>query len=229
MNVQVLQHVSFEDIGSMAPWLAEQRASVGHTRFHEDSARLPAVKGLDLVIVMGGPMSVNDEAAYPWLKVEKRFVREAVERGTPLIGICLGAQLLANTFGARVYPNREREIGWYPIKAVASVEEVFRFPTQANVFHWHGETFDLPDGAVPLASSEACDNQAFQLGRRAIGLQFHLETTPESAAELIRNCRNELTVGAFVQSEAALSATPASVYARVNRLMNDVLGYLTQD
>ena len=229
MNVQVLQHVSFEDIGRMAPWLAEQRASVGYTRFHEVSARLPAVKGLDLVIVMGGPMSVNDESVYPWLKAEKHFIREAVERGVPMIGICLGAQLLANAFGARVYPNREREIGWYPIKAVASSEEVFRFPTQANVFHWHGETFDLPDGAIQLASSAACTNQAFQIGRRAIGLQFHLETTPESAAELIKNCRNELTVGAFVQSEAALSATPASVYARVNRLMNDVLGYLTQE
>ena len=229
MNVQVLQHVAFEDIGSMALWLAEQRAAIGHTRFQEDSARLPAVKGLDLVIVMGGPMSVNDESAYPWLKAEKRFIREAVERGTPLIGICLGAQLLANTFGARVYPNREREIGWFPIKAVASSEEVFRFPTQANVFHWHGETFDLPDGAVQLATSAACANQAFQLGRRAIGLQFHLETTPESAVELIKNCRHELTGGAFVQTEAALSTTPTSAYARVNRLMNDVLGYLTQE
>ena len=229
MNVQVLQHVSFEDIGSMAPWLAEQRAAVGYTRFQEDSARLPAVKGLDLIIVMGGPMSVNNESAYPWLKAEKRFIREAVECGTPLIGICLGAQLLANAFGARVYPNREREIGWYPIKAVASSEEVFRFPTQANVFHWHGETFDLPDGAVQLASSEACTNQAFQLGRRAIGLQFHLETTPGSADELIKNCRHELTGGAFVQTEATLCATPAATYARVNRLMNDVLGYLTQE
>ena len=226
MNVLVLQHVPFEGIGSMAPWLSERGAVVTHTRFHEVPAALPPLEGLDLVIAMGGPMSVNDEQRLPWLKEEKRFIREAVQHGTPFVGICLGAQLLANAFGARVYPNREREIGWFPVEAVPADAATFRFPARETVFHWHGETFDLPQGATRLARSEACANQAFQIGARAIGLQFHLETTPASAAALIGACRDELTRGTFVQSEADLCAIRPEAYVRINRLMGEVLAYV---
>ncbi len=228
LNVHVLQHVPFEDIGSMAPWLAARGAAVGYTRFYEAPAHLPPIGNLDLVIAMGGPMSVNDEPQHPWLKEEKRFIREAVRRGTPFVGICLGAQLLASAFGARVYPNREREIGWFPVASAPSGDDVFRFPASESVFHWHGETFDLPDGATRLAVSAACANQAFQIGPRALGLQFHLETTPASAADLIGMCRQELTPGAFVQSEATLRAAPPDAYARINRLMGEVLAYVTR-
>ena len=228
MHVHVLQHVPFEDIGSMAPWLSARGATLHDTRFHEPAAALPNLQGIDLVIAMGGPMSVNDEQQLPWLKAEKRFIREAVQQGVPFVGICLGAQLLANAFGARVYPNREREIGWLPIESVPSAAEVFRFPPRETVFHWHGETFDLPEGAIRLATSEGCANQAFQLGQRAIGLQFHLETTPASAAALIGVCRHELTGGTYVQSEAALTAAPPEAFERINRLMADVLAYVTR-
>jgi len=228
MRAHILQHVPFEDIGSMAPWLAARHATLRYTRFFEPDAALPDVGEADLVIAMGGPMSVNDDARHPWLAAEKRFVRETVERGVPFVGVCLGAQLLASAFGARVYPNREREIGWFPVEGRPVPAGRFAFPAREAVFHWHGETFDLPNNAVRLASSAACLNQAFQIGERALGLQFHLETTPESASGLVDHCRDELTGGLFVQSEDALRAVGPETYARVNRLMAAVLDYVAR-
>jgi GMP synthase-like glutamine amidotransferase len=227
MNVQVLQHVSFEGLGSIAAWLSERGAVVRYTRFYQ-AARLPDLRAVDLVIAMGGPMSVNDERDYPWLKEEKSFVKDAVRRGLPVLGVCLGAQLIASALGARVFPNAHREIGWFPIQAVAADAEAFRFPGQTTVFHWHGETFDLPPGARHLARSAGCENQAFQIGRNVIGLQFHLETTPETADQIIRHCRDELVPGRYVQTEAALRAVPDVVYGEINRVMADVLSYLTR-
>ncbi len=145
----------------------------------------------------------------------------------PTVGVCLGAQLIANSLGARVYPNRQKEIGWFDIESVPGDESSFRFPRKATVFHWHGETFDLPNNAVCLARSAVCDNQAFQLGDNVIGIQFHLETTPESADSLISNCRHELVEGTFIQTEAAMRAVPEKAYKKINRLMDQVLSYVT--
>jgi len=184
------------------------------------------VEGLDLVIAMGGPMSVHDELDFPRLKMEKQFIREAIHRGVPVLGVCLGAQLIASTLGARVYPGPQKEIGWFEIEATPH-HGVFQFPKTATVFHCYGETFDLPTGATRLARSAACENQAFQLGRNVIGLQFHLETAPESADAIIANCRNELVESAYVQSEAVIRAASPAAYARINQLMAEVLSYLT--
>ncbi len=227
MKVHVLQHVPFEGLGSIESWLAARGATVGYTRFFE-SARLPDVADLELVIALGGPMSVNDEAELPWLKEEKRFVAEVVTSGKALLGICLGAQLLASALGARVYPGPHKEIGWFDIESTSDRSDLFRFPEKAMVFHWHGETFDLPPGATRLARSAGCENQAFQIGSSAIGLQFHLETTPASAASLIGHCRNELVDGRFIQSEEELRKAPMAAYAAVNALMAEVLAYLTR-
>lgn len=225
MNIQVLQHVPFEDIGSMASWLAARGAKVSYTRFFE-RPELPRLNGLDLVIAMGGPMSVNDEPTLPWLGPEKRFIRDAVEQGVAMLGICLGAQLIASALGARVYRNPLKEIGWHPIEATPGAGNVFRFPDTCTVFHWHGETFELPSGAVRLARSAACENQAFQIGRRAIGLQFHLETTPQSARSILDMCGDELVPGPYIQTEAELRSAPPAAYEAINSLMGKVLSYL---
>ena len=227
MKVQVLQHVPFEGVGSIGPWLAMQGATVGYTRFYESSV-LPPTTTLDLVIAMGGPMSVNDETSLPWLKSEKQFIREAIRQGLPVVGICLGAQLIASALGARVYAGHHKEIGWFDIEACSPTADCFQLPGRETVFHWHGETFDLPQGAVRLARSAACENQAFQFGPNVIGLQFHLETTRESVDTMVANCRDDLVDGHYVQPEAALRGISDAALARINILMTQVLSYVVR-
>jgi len=225
MRVHVFQHAPFEDLGSIRGWLEARGASLSYTRFF-DGESVPDIRGCELLVAMGGPMSVNDEAELPWLVDEKQAVRDAIADGTPVLGVCLGAQLIASALGARVYRNPVKEIGWFPVQAVPDADSSFRFPPECMVFHWHGETFDLPRGAVRLARSAACENQAFQVGTRVMGLQFHLETTPDSARLMLENCRAELIPGPYVHAEHDLRSTPASRYGEINRLMDDVLTYL---
>ena len=225
MNVHILQHVAFEGPGSIADWCAARNARITTTRLYDGDA-LPNVDPLDLLIVLGGPMSVHDEPALPWLRAEKRFLASALEKGKAVLGICLGAQLLAHVGGARVYANPEREIGWFDIERAPEAVGPFGFPQRLTVFHWHGETFDIPSGARRLARSEACENQAFAWGDRVIGLQFHLETTPRSAEMLIEHARVDLRPGRYVQSEADLLATPPHRYAAINDEMKRVLDQL---
>ena len=226
MRAHYLQHVPFEGLGSIESWLKAAGYQITKTRLF-DSASLPDVDDIDLLVVMGGPMRVNDESEFPWLSLEKRFIYDVIESGKSVLGICLGAQLIASAMGARVHGNPDKEIGWFPVQAVASVDgSTFCFPASVEVFHWHGETFDLPDGAIRLAKSTACDHQAFQLGRSVIGLQFHLETTPESARQIIEHCRAELQPSDYVQSEEEMLAVPAEKYRAINDLMGDVLFFL---
>ncbi len=226
MRAHCVQHVPFEGLGSMEPWFNAAGYGMTHTRLFE-TTDFPEARSVDFLVIMGGPMSVNDEDGFPWLVPEKRFIRECITRGRPVLGVCLGAQLIASAMGARVYGNAVKEIGWFPIRGVESGDEsVFEFPPSATVFHWHGETFDLPAGAIRLARSDGCENQAFQLGRSVIGLQFHLETTPESAREIISHCRDELVPSKTIQSEEEILSAGPDHYPSIHRLMGRVLGFL---
>lgn len=227
MRAHVLQHVDFEGPGTIVPWLLAAQYEVSVTRFDLGEA-LPEVSSVDFLVVMGGPMSVNDDALHPWLSAELDFVRCSLHNGTPILGVCLGAQLLAKAVGAAVYPNAEPEIGWFPIEPVDAGcgGDIFRFPSTVDVFHWHGETFDLPAGAVHLARSHACAHQAFQLGTSAIGLQFHIETTPQLVDGLVAHGRHELLPRRWVQNESRIRAAGADRYEALGRLLDEVLGYL---
>ncbi len=229
MRVHCLQHVPFEGLGSLGPWLEARGDRLTTTRFFED-ARLPAADAVDWVIALGGPMSVNDEDRLPWLSAEKAFLREALALGRRILGICLGAQLLASACGAKVTRNREREIGWFPVSRTpeAAAHPVLgALPPRLEVFHWHGETFELPEGALHGARSAACENQAFALGPRAVGLQFHLETTPEAAHALAVQCADELVPGAWVQTPEAMLADPRR-FERVNAVMAELVERLAK-
>jgi GMP synthase-like glutamine amidotransferase len=227
LKAHVLQHVPFEGLGSIAPWLETNNARIRYTRFFE-TPLLPSLNSTDMIIAMGGPMSANDEAELPWLVPEKAFIRDAVLRGIPVLGVCLGAQLIAAAMGAKVYPNAVKEIGWLPVRAVPAPPGTFRFPEELIAFHWHGETFDLPTEAVRIAGSAGCANQAFQLGPKAIGLQFHLETTPESASALLQNSLDDLTPGPYIQTESEMREAPLSSYQAINAVMNEILSYLVR-
>lgn len=226
MRVHYLQHVPFEGLGSIEPWLVKHRCDVTATKLFESSS-LPNPEDFDLLILMGGPMSVNDEEHFPWLRVEKQLVKNTVTAGKGVLGICLGAQLIVNSLGETVYPNRRKEIGWFPIEGLSVEDEtIYSFPSSLDVFHWHGETFDLPEGAVHTARSKACENQAFQLGKTVIGLQFHLETTEETAKTLITHCREELLPSVYVQPEKVILDQSPEKYSRINREMAKVLSFL---
>jgi len=228
MRVHVLQHVPFEGLGSIADWCRLRGATISFTPYAV-STELPEPGAVDLLIVLGGPMSVNDEAELPWLVDEKRFVGELVRSGQPVLGICLGAQLIASALGARVYAGPQREIGWHPVFGEPVGAGLFAFPERVDVFHWHGEIFDLPPGATRLARSAVCANQAYQVGARTLALQFHLETTPASAKAIIDNCSDELTPAPYVQTAAQMLAAPEREYAAINGLMARVLDYVTRD
>ncbi|MEN8199869.1 MAG: type 1 glutamine amidotransferase, partial [Thermodesulfobacteriota bacterium] len=185
---------------------------------------LPAPESVTGLIVMGGPMSVHDEEQYSWMSQEKGFLHQIIKRGVPSLGICLGAQLLAHVLGAEVKGNPEKEIGWFPVRRCDGIPPSLApvLPEEENVFHWHGETFTLPEGGVRLYSSEACVNQAFLYKEHVLGLQFHLEMTPETAAALIDNCRAELIRAPWIMSEKEM-LSDGERFGEINHCMQQLL------
>ena len=216
-----LQHVPFEGLGSIAPWLGAQGAQISVTRLYE-SPVFPPLDDIDLLIAMGGPMSVNDEATLPWLAAEKRFIAGAIDAGKHVLGICLGAQLIAASSGASVRANGECEIGWFPVEATGASMFGGAASPAGPVFHWHGEAFDLPAGAVRLARSAGCAQQAFALGERVLAFQFHLEMQPAGARALIASCPGDLAPGRYVQTPAEMLGEPVR-FERINAAMESLL------
>jgi len=195
VRIHALQHVSFEGPAAIAGWAEGQGHSMSITRL-DRGERLPELGVFDVLVVMGGPMSVLEVERYPWMALEMDLIRKAVHAGKAVLGICLGAQLLARALGGRVYPAPEKEIGWWEVTAADHKgRAIVNLPRRFTPLHWHGDTFELPPGALHLARSPGCENQAFQFGERALGLQFHLEATPESVARLAEHCGHEIGSG----------------------------------
>ncbi len=224
MRVHYLQHVPFEGIGSMAAYFKNKGHGLSSTQLYGGQI-LPDPQSIDFLIVMGGPMGVHDELQYPWMKKEKAFIRACMDQGKIVLGICLGAQLMADVMGAKVYKNKCAEIGWFPLTISHETRDtVFKdvFQEGMEAFHWHGDTFDIPESGVRIASSPASLNQGFIIDDRIIGFQFHLETTPESARALIENCGHELDGSAFVQTAKELTDNEKK-FTSINEVMTAVL------
>ena len=207
IRIHYLQHVPFEGPGCIKEWTEKKNHQLSVTRLYEEEVP-PALSEIDWLIIMGGPMGIYDDQEYPWLTDEKRYLRKAVEKNKVIIGICLGAQLLANALGARVNPGKNKEIGWFPISKTETGKASILFdvmPDQITVFHWHGDQFDIPPECLHLVKSEACPNQAFQYKDRIIGLQFHLEATADSIRGMIEHAGSELTgTSSFIQSQKTI-------------------------
>ncbi len=223
MKLHYLQHVPFEGLGYIEEWAQARNVQISCTRLFANES-LPDTEDFDWLVVMGGPMGIFDYAEHPWLTAEKKCIERAIHADKTVVGICLGAQLMADVLGAIVYPGPEKEIGWFPILRSEDAPELI--PSPLTVFHWHGDTFDIPEGAVGLATSEAGINQGFVYNHKAVALQFHMETTPASMNALIQNCGHELVNAPYIQSagemRSGLSNIP-SVNAAMATLLNNLL------
>jgi GMP synthase (glutamine-hydrolysing) len=230
MRLHWFQHVPFEGLGSIELWALQHGMEVSVTRFYAGD-QLPRLEAIDWLVVMGGPMNIYEEADYPWLKAEKMYIRQAIEAGKKVVGICLGAQLIADVLDGPVTRNAHKEIGWFPVELSpeakrAGLGEVL--PWSFDAFHWHGDTFAIPPRALPLGHSEACANQGFLFDKRVLGLQFHMEMTDAGASELIMHGAAELVEEPYIQRSDAMLADPKR-FATANHLLAQLLDKLANN
>lgn len=208
MRLHYFQHEAFEGPGNILPWAQSQGFAITATHFYMGETITVRPQEVDLLIVMGGSMNADEEEKHPWMAAEKAFIRAAVDAGGYVLGICLGAQLAARVLGAKVTRNPHKEIGWFPVSfspEARALPLLRGFPEILTVFHWHGDTFALPEGAVRLAASEACPNQAYLWQGRVLGLQFHMETSEGQVADFAKFGDAEIRAGGpYVQAEAGL-------------------------
>jgi len=215
MKIGVLQHAAFEGPGEIGTWATER----GHTLTIHHLYRgdpLPTLESLDLLLIMGGEMNIYQYRDWPWLKAESAFIRSTLEAGKPVIGICLGAQFIADALGTRVVQNAEIELGWLPV--TWTNEACATFPgllSTATVLHWHGDTFGLPPGATRLATSAGCPEQGFLIPKKCLGLQFHLEVDPSLTKQFVDG-QGEWPKGRYVQTPEMI-LSDASKHHEANR------------
>jgi GMP synthase-like glutamine amidotransferase len=227
LRIQIFQHVEFEGPALIGDWAAQNNHQITLTRFFA-SDTLPEIGSFDLLIVLGGPMGVYDVEQYPWLKEEIDFIRETLNQKTPALGICLGAQLIAAALGAKVYQGGYKEIGWFPLSILKDnfpLEVQSEIPAEPVVFHWHGDTFDLPENSKVLASSTATPHQAFIHNDNVIGLQFHLETTNQAVKNLLEHAGDEVVEGRYIQTPEQMLTTRQYIEAN-RKFLCTILDYL---
>lgn len=210
MRIHYLSHVPFEQLGTMDAWFRERDMTISRSLLFQGDT-LPAADDLDVLVVMGGPMGADDEDKFSWMAAEKTLIKECIAAGKKVLGVCLGAQLIARVLGAEVTANEHKEVGWFPVYPTTagkqdSIGKIFA--PQAEVLHWHGDTFAIPAGAVHLLESQGCANQAFRYGDNVLALQFHLELEADNATALCNACPEDLQAGEWVEDRESLLGDP---------------------
>jgi GMP synthase-like glutamine amidotransferase len=204
MHIHCLQHVPYESPGTILEWAMDRGHTMSYSRLFEAGIKFPPIAAIDVLLIMGGAMNVDEEAKYPWLKAEKVYIKSAIDAGKKVIGICLGAQLIASVLGAAVYKGKQTEIGFFRAKFTSIAQQnpwFAHFPEDYILFHWHGDTFDLPERARLMASTRACRNQAFVVGENVLALQFHPEMTRDTIEQMLQHDGAELEEkGKYIQS-----------------------------
>ncbi len=230
MKAQILQHVPFETGGYILDWLKNNKFIIEIIKLYQPNISLPEeYYDIDLLIVMGGPMSVHDEDKYTWLKKEKQFIKNQIDKNIPVLGICLGAQLIANIYNKQVSITKQKEIGWFPIQVIQSnISQSLQLPEQFITFLWHGEQFEIPTHAKLFASSQACPHQAFIMKKNIIGLQFHPEITLTMIKIMIENCyKHDYADLPTIQSIQQMITVPDEYYKQNHLVIDTILTYLT--
>ena len=210
MRIHYLQHQPEVTVGYIETWAHQNGCAISATKFYE-KIDYPSIDDFDLLIILGGEMNADEDDIYNWMKEEKEYIRNAIETGKSVLGICLGAQLLARVLNAKVEKNVTKELGWHPITFTADVQSSVLFkniasqwPTQ-TVFHWHGDIFNLPQGAIRIASSACSPNQGFVYRNNVVGIQFHPEMTPESIKILLDYSQDDLALkGPYIQTKSEI-------------------------
>lgn len=208
MKLHCLAHVPFEDAANIGLWAQDRGHTLAYTRFFRGDP-LPAVDSFDMLAIMGGLMNIYEHNAYPWLVTEKAFIKQAIDAGKKVIGICLGAQLIADCLGGEITRNPQKEIGWHRIDLTETGQKTSLFsglPRRMDVFQWHGDTFSIPPEAIHLASNPVCANQAFLYRNHVLGLQFHLEYSRESIEKMLTHCADELVEAPYINDPEAIRA-----------------------
>lgn len=237
LRVHYFQHIAGEGFGSCYAHLKSLGAEITATEFFAlptdyslDIEALPSIDDVDLLIIMGGTMSVNDEANFPWLKVEKRWIRRYLARSKPAIGLCLGGQMIASALGAMVQRNPQQELGWttvYPCEYLP--ETCFKLSGETRVMQWHSETFSIPKGAIRLAGNPVCQNQLYQIGTNVLGFQFHPEITPTALNIFIEHEQQESVFkGAYVQSLDSVRRSKKMDFLAGQQMLNRAINYVLQ-
>jgi len=230
MRLHFLRHLPFEDSESIGIWATDRGHTVSNTLLLENET-LPNLNDFDWLFIMGGLMSVNEEKKHPWLVEEKKFIENAIAREKIILGLCLGAQLIADVLGAAVFKSKYKEIGWFPVSLTneAANSTIYnKIPKKFTAFHSHSDVFELPAGSVRIAESEGCVNQAFEYNKRVISLQFHLEFSEENILKLIDNCRFDLGKGKYIQTQNEITSHHRKIKG-ANNILNLLLDNIERE
>jgi GMP synthase-like glutamine amidotransferase len=227
MHIHSFHHIASEGLGEIATWARSKGHTLTATHWYRGE-QAPALDDVDWLIVMGGPMNIYEHRNHPWLVAEKAAIAQAVAAGKRVLGVCLGSQLLSDVLGGQVVQNPEIEIGWFPIQVHSAASPLLaNFPAELTPLHWHGDTFTIPPGAVAIASSAACRNQAFAKGTRLVGLQFHIEVGATDVAAFVA-AEGKLPEGTFIQSAETILAEAPSRLPAAHAALETLLDAMAQ-